>query len=123
MNIQGVEVLTEKIIYSPQWFGIVAWIGTMAIGIFFLLLAIDEEEPWHFIIGGISLVLFIIFAGITFEENHSTFLNKPSKIQYEIEITDDNAWKELGPNYDVLKKLYENKEIYRIKGDYINDNT
>lgn len=123
MNIQGVEVLTEKIIYSPQWFGIVAWIGAMAIGLLFLSLAIDEEELWQLIIGSISLVLFIVFAGITFEENHSTFLNKPSKIQYEIEITDDNAWKELGPNYDVLEKLYENKEIYRIKGDYINDNT
>ena len=123
MNIQGVEVLAEKIIYSPQWFGIVAWIGAMAIGILFLSLAIDEEELWQLIIGSISLVLFIVFAGITFEENHSTFLNKPSKIQYEIEITDDNAWKELGPNYDVLKKLYENKEIYRIEGDYINDNT
>ena len=123
MNIQGVEVLTEKIIYSPQWFGIIAWIGAMAIGLLFLSLAIDEEELWQLIIGSISLVLFIVFAGITFEENHSTFLNKPSKIQYEIEITDDNAWKELGPNYEVLKKLYENKEIYRIKGDYINDNT
>lgn len=123
MNIQGVEVLTEKIIYSPQWFGIVAWIGAMAIGLLFLSLAIDEEELWQLIIGSISLVLFIVFAGITFEENHSTFLNKPSKIQYEIEITDDNAWKELGPNYDVLKKLYENKEIYRIEGDYVDDNT
>ena len=123
MNIQGVEVLTEKIIYSPQWFGIVAWIGAMAIGLLFLSLAIDEEQLWQLIIGSISLVLFIVFAGITFEENHSTFLNKPSKIQYKIEITDDNAWKELGPNYDVLEKLYENKEIYRIKGDYINDNT
>ena len=123
MNIQGMEILTEKIIYSPQWFGIIVWIGAMAIGIFFLLLAIDEEELWQFIIGSMSLVLFIIFAGITFEENHSTFLNKPSKIQYEIEITNDNAWKELGPNYDILKKLYENKEIYRIEGDYINDNT
>ena len=123
MNIQGVEVLTEKIIYSPQWFGIIAWIGAMAIGLLFLSLAIDEEELWQLIIGSISLVLFIVFAWITFEENHSTFLNKPSKIQYEIEITDDNAWKELGPNYDVLEKLYENKEIYRIKGDYINDNT
>lgn len=123
MNIQGVEVLAEKIIYSPQWFGIVAWIGAMAIGIFFFLLAIDEGEFWQLIIGSISLVLFIVFTGITFEENHSTFLNKPSKILYEIEITDDNAWKELGPNYDVLKKLYENKEIYRIEGDYTNDNT
>ena len=123
MNIQGVEILSQKILYSPQWFGIVAWIGAMAIGILFLSLAIDEEELWQLIIGSISLVLFIVFAGITFEENHSTFLNKPSKIQYEIEITDDNAWKELGPNYEVLKKLYENKEIYRIEGDYINDNT
>jgi hypothetical protein len=60
---------------------------------------------------------------IALDENHNTFLNKPSKIQYDIEITDSNAWKELGPNYRVLKKLYENKEFYCIEGDYINDNT
>ena len=123
MNIQGVEILTEKIIYSPHWFGIAAWICAIVLGFLFLIVLIEGYEMWAMIPTVISFILFIILMAISFEENHSTFLNKPSKILYEIEITDDNAWKELGPNYDVLEKLYENKEIYRIKGDYINDNT
>ena len=123
MNIQGVEILSQKILYSPQWFGIAAWIGMIVIGFFFLIVLIEGYETWAIIPTAICFILFMICIAIAFEENHSTFLNKPSKIQYEIEITDDNAWKELGPNYNVLKKLYENKEIYRIEGDYINDNT
>ena len=83
------------------------------------MVLIEGYEAWAMIPTVISFILFITFLAITFEENHSTFLNKPSKIQYEIEITDDNAWKELGPNYDILKKLYKNKKIYRIEGDYL----
>ena len=78
---------------------------------------------WAMIPTTICFILFVIFMAIGFEANHSTFLNKPSKIQYEIEIIDDNAWKKLGPKYNVLEKLYENKEIYRIEGEYGNDNT
>lgn len=123
MNIQGVNVLSQKIIYSPQWFGIAAWIGAIILGLFFLIIFIEEDKMWTMISTIVCFILFIIFIGIAFEENHNTFLNKPSKIQYDIEITDSNAWKELGPNYRVLKKLYENKEFYCIEGDYINDNT
>ena len=123
MNIQGVNVLSQKIIYSPQWFGIAAWIGAIALGIFFLIIFIADEKTWTMVSTIVCFILFIIFIGIAFEENHNTFLNKPSKIQYDIEITDSNAWKELGPNYRVLKRLYENKEFYCIEGDYINDNT
>lgn len=123
MNIQGVNILSQKIIYSPQWFGAAAWICAMVLGFFFLIVLIEGYEMWAMIPTVISFILFLILIAIAFEENHSTFLNKPSKVQYEIEITDDNAWKELGPNYDVLKKLYENKEIYRIEGVYVDDNT
>ena len=123
MNIQGVNVLSQKIIYSPQWFGIAAWIVAVVLGFLFIMILIEEDETWAIVPIIICFILFIIFMGISFEENHNTFLNKPSKIQYEIEIIDDNAWKELGPNYNVLEKIYENKEIYRIEGDYIDDNT
>lgn len=123
MNIQGVNVLSQKIIYSPQWFGIAAWIGAIVLGLFFLIIFIEEDKTWTMISTIVCFILFIFFIGIAFEENHNTFLNKPSKIQYDIEIIDNNAWKELGPNYHVLKRLYENKEFYCIEGDYINDNT
>ncbi len=123
MNIQGINVLSQKIIYSPQWFGTAVCVCAMVLGFFFFIILIEGYEVWAIIPATISFILFITFIAIAYEDNHSTFLNKPSKIQYEIEITDDNAWKELGPNYDILKKLYENKEIYRIEGDYIDDNT
>ena len=62
--------------------------------------------------------IFIICIALTFVESGETILNHPSKIEYIIEITDDNAWKELGPYYSVKEKVYENKEIYIVEGDY-----
>lgn len=123
MNIQGVNVLSQKIIYSPQWFGKAAIVCAIILGFFFLILLIEGYEMWTMAPIIICFILFAIFTGTTFEREHNTFLNKPSKIQYDIEITDNNAWKELGPNYRVLKRLYENKEFYCIEGDYINDDT
>ena len=123
MNIQGITILTEKIIYGPQWFGIVAWIISVIAGFFFLMLVIEGDEMWAIIPTVTCFILFITFIAIAFEENHNTFLNKPSKIQYTIEIIDDNAWKEIGPNYNVIEQPYEKKKIYVIEGDYINDNT
>lgn len=123
MNIQGVNVLSQKIIYSPQWFGIAAWIGAIVLGFFFLIIFIEGYKEWAMVPTIVCFILFIILIAIAFEENHNTFLNKPSKIQYDIEITNDDAWKELGPNYRVLKKLYKNKKFYCVEGDYINDNT
>lgn len=123
MNIQGVNVLSQKIIYSPQWFGTAAMIGAIILGFFFLIILAESYEAWTIFPIITCFILFIIFMVIALDENHNTFLNRPSKIQYDIEITDSNAWKELGPNYRILKKLYENKEFYCIEGDYINDNT
>lgn len=100
-----------------------AWICAVFLEFFFLFILIEEYKAWAIIPTTICFILFMIFLGIGFEENHNTFLNKPSKIQYKIEIIDDNAWKELGPNYIVKEKLYETKEIYRIEGEYVNDNT
>lgn len=120
MNIQGVEILTQKTIYSPHWLGIIALI-------MFLFTTIILIRMWAdgFINKGAGIVscftfaLFLICLILLTATNYETPLNYPTKIQYEIEILDDNAWKELGPNYTVKEKVYENKEIYLIEGDYI----
>jgi len=122
MNIQGVEVLSEKIIYSPYWFVYASIVVLWIISIILFFIWIDTGNEC----AGISLVfifiLTIAFTVVALTDN-PTFLNHPSKTQYEIEIIDDNAWKELGPNYTIKNKPYETKEIYVIEGDYIDDNT
>lgn len=123
MNIQGIEILTEKIIYSPQWFGIAAWVIMMSCACLFALLWLDGCEAWAGPLCWISFALFIICIALTFSGNNKTIFNYPSKIEYTIEITNDNAWKELGPNYIVKEKPYETKEIYVVEGEYVNDNS
>ena len=123
MNIQGVCVLSQHIIFSPMWYGIAAWVIMLCLAFLFSLFWLDGYEEWAGLVCGICSALFIIFAALTFTESEKNLLNHPSKIEYTIEITDDNAWKELGPNYTVKEKLYETKEIYIIEGDYVDDNT
>ena len=123
MNIQGVYILSQQTIFSPMWYGIAAWVIMMCLACFFGLLWLDGCEEWAGLVCGICFALFIIFLALTFTENEKNLLNYPSKIEYTIEITDDNAWKELGPNYTVKEKPYETKEIYIIEGDYVDDNT
>lgn len=119
MNIQGVEILTQKIIFSPIWQGIAIWIIITFFTFFFALLWLDEHVSWAGPVTLICFVFFVISLALTFTDSSKTFLNYPSKIEYTIEITDDNAWKKLGPNYTVKEKIYENKEIYLIEGDYV----
>lgn len=119
MNIQGVNILTQQVIFSPTWQGIAAWVIMMCFTFFFGMMWLDEYEGWACPACGICFVLFIICIALTFIGGRKTPLNHPSKIKYTIEITDDNAWKELGPNYTVKEKPYEIKEIYVIEGDYI----
>jgi len=123
MNIQGVCILSQHTFFSPMWYGIAAWVIMMCLACFFGMMWLDGLEEWAGLICGICFALFIIFLALTFTENEKTLLNHPSKIKYTVEITDDNAWKELGPNYTVKEKLYETKEIYIIEGDYVDDNT
>lgn len=123
MNIQGVCILSQHVIFSPAWYGIAAWLIMMCLAFFFGMIWLEGTETWVGLVCGICFALFIIFVAFTFTENEKNLLNRPSKIEYTIEITDDNAWKELGPNYTVKEKLYETKEIYIIEGDYVNDNT
>lgn len=123
MNIQGVSVLTQQVIFGPIWQGIAAWVIMMCLAFFFAIMWLDGCETWAGPVCWICYALFIICIALTFVESGKTVLNHPSKIKYTIEITDDNAWKELGPNYTVKEKPYEMKEIYVVEGDYIDDNT
>lgn len=123
MNIQGVYILSQQTIFSPLWYGIAAWVIMMCLACFFGMMWLDGCETWAGPVCWICFALFIIFLGLTLTESGKTIFNHPSKIEYTIEITDDNAWKELGPNYTVKEKPYETKEIYIIEGDYVDDNT
>lgn len=123
MNIQNVEILTQKIIYSPQWFGIITWIIFLSATFFLVAMWLDGFlNKKAGIISCFTFTLFILSLILTMTNECPTILNRPTRIQYEIEITDDNAWKELGPNYTIKEKPYEIKEIYIIEGDYIDDN-
>lgn len=120
MNIQGVEILTQKTLYAPQWFGSIAWIIFLFIAIFlFITWAESLYSRGAGIASCFTFALFLLCMLLSLTPEESTFLNRPIKIQYEIEVTDNNAWKELGPNYKVLKKIYETKEIYLVEGDYV----
>lgn len=119
MNIQGVEILTQKIIFGPTWQGIATWVIILCLTFFSTLLWLEAWKSWYGFVALICFIFFVINLALTFTDNCKTFLNYPSKIEYTIEITDDNAWKKLGPNYTVKEKVYENKEIYLIEGDYV----
>lgn len=120
MNIQGVEILTQKIIYSPEWFGIIAGIiFAIATFIFFTMWLDGFLNKGAGIVSCFTFALFLLCLILSTSTEHSTTLNRPTKIQYEIEVIDDNAWKELGPNYTIKEKVYENKEIYVVEGDYV----
>lgn len=123
MNIQGVCILSQQTVFSPMWYGIAAWIIMMCLTFFFAVMWLDGMEKWAGPVCWICFALFIICIALTFVKSGKTIFNYPSKIKYTIEITDDNAWKELGPNYIVKEKPYEIKEIYIIEGDYVDDNT
>ena len=123
MNIQGVCILSQQTIFGPTWYGIATWVIMMCLAFFFAIMWLDGCEEWAGPICWVCFALFIICIALTFVASGKTILNRPSKIEYTIEITDDNAWKELGPNYTVKEKPYETKEIYIIEGDYTDDNT
>lgn len=122
MNIQGVEILTQKIIYAPQWYGTIGFffLAAITLALFFgwVEAIFDDWAVFTSAFLGIILLICTILLGIN---DAKTPLNFPNKIQCEIEIIDDNAWKEIGPNYKIIEKIYQNKEIYLIEGDYVND--
>ena len=122
MSINGIEILSKEIIYQPNVLGIISAISLGIITMILFLGWIDSFfDDWVAIVSLFTFALMIVCV-IIMNVNHQNFLNSPFKTRYEIEIIDDNAWKELGPNYTVKSKLYETKEIYLIEGDYINEN-
>ena len=118
MNIQGVEILSQKINYMPTWLGIMLLIITFFSSLLLFFTWIDDYSKYFGIALCFTIALWILCL-ILSTRQYPTILNKPTKIEYEIEITDDNSWKELGPNYKIIKKVYNIKEIYRIEGDYV----
>lgn len=121
MNIEGVEILSQNIIYSPQIYGIIFVVILGALAFLFLGLRIENDIGDWGVFAFLGIFSLTVISGLIMFDNKPNAFNYPNKIQYEIEIIDDNAWKELGPNYTVLNKLYETKEIYLIEGDYKND--
>ena len=92
MNIQGVEILTQKILYSPQTTGIITSIILPFITI--ILIAVWANNPINKgagIVSCFTFCLFILSLVLTMETTHSTILNKPTKIQYQIDVIDDKA--------------------------------
>lgn len=119
MTISGVNILEQQIIYGPTWYGFSIFVIFTFLMIVGIGLLVDTGEFKFGLIGVISLIGFLISIGLTFTcDSTPTILNKPEKIEYTIEIINENAWKEISPNYTVLKKVYDNKEIYIIEGDY-----
>ena len=119
MTIPGVNILEQQIIYGPTWYGISIFVIFTFLMIVFIGIFADTTEFKFGLISIISIIGFLISVGLTLGcDLNPTILNRPKKIDYTIEIIDENAWKEIGPNYTVLEKVYNNKEIYVIEGDY-----
>lgn len=118
MAINGIEILKQTTIYSPMIFSVIFGVLCLALAITFILIACISENVNLLIPAAIFFITSIII-GATSDSNSQNVLTKPSKIEYVIEIKDDNAWKELGPNYTIKEKVYENKEIYLVEGDYV----
>lgn len=114
------EILTSEIIYGPTWYGIAGWVVLVFFLISFVFFLLEDGIEWCGIAALITLVGFVFCLALTFNEEHQTFLNKPSKMIYTIEITDDLKWKEIATNFTVKEKPYPDREIYIIEGDYEN---
>lgn len=121
MLINGIEILEQSTFYTTTWYGDIFFCILLLGGFIYMIFGFIYKNVKMTVSGAISCLLILILVIISTSDTSPTFLNKPNKIQYTIEIKDDNAWKEIGPNYKVIKKIYNNKEIYLIEGDYVND--
>ena len=117
MTINGIAILASQALFSPTTYGIL--IMSLSFMLFAILLDsffINFDKPIYFIMSIFFFILMVVSIILTSADTQ-TILNKYCKTQYTIEILDDNAWKEIGPNYEVIEKLYESKEIYVIEGE------
>ena len=116
-TIKGIEILSSEIIYKIQSLWLVIGIIALAIGMITFFISCDSYSGRGAIIGGcITILAIIVLSSGNFSDNKNWF-NQPKSIQYTIEIIDDNAWKEIGPRFKVIEKVYDNKEIYVIEED------
>ncbi len=122
MNIQGIEILKEHLIYKPNMFGYISLLGFIIIAAWLLFMAIDNDSSKLLILAMVGSILGVVSIILCYCPN-KTILNHPVKVRYDIEVIDENAWKELGPNYTVIEKIYDNAEIYIIEGDYVDGNS
>lgn len=121
MNIQGIEILKEHLIYKPNMFGCISLLGFIIITVSIIFIALDNISNKLLILAMVGSILTLVSIVLCYCPNKTIF-NHPVKIRYDIEVIDENAWKELGPNYTVIEKVYDNAEIYVIEGDYVNGN-
>lgn len=121
MNIQGIEVFKEYLIYKPNMFGYISLLGFIIITAWIFFIALDNINDKLVTLGMVGCILTIVSIILCYCPTKTIF-NHPVKIRYDIEVIDENAWKELGPNYTVIEKVYDNAEIYVIEGDYVNGN-
>lgn len=113
--INGIEILSQTLIYEIQLLWLLIGIIALVIGTITFILSCDSYSNIGIIIGAcITIVAVFVLCSGTFADNQEWF-NQPKAIQYTIEIIDDNAWKEIGPRFEVVGKVYDNKEIYIIK--------
>lgn len=121
MNIPGVEVLSTTLIYGPTVLSIILCILFTLLAMFSIWGSIGRilGDYWE-LIGIVCILMIFICIGLG-QAQRKTILNKQVKTEYVVEITDDAAWKEIGPNYTVINKVYESKEIYVIIKEKIDD--
>ena len=111
-------ILAQEIIYKISPIGIFIVLGCAIIGISFNIVGIELDKPKLFVTGVVISFIMLFVLAIYDSTSHPTLLNKPNKIRYTVEITDDSIWKEIATNYKIKEKPYEEREIYIIEGDY-----
>jgi len=116
MTINGVAILASQALFSPTIYGILIIFLSLVLFGTFLSLFFDFDKSIYLIMSFFFFILMIVSIGLI-SVDAQTILNRHRKTQYTIEILDDNAWKEIGPNYEVVEKPYESKEIYIIEGE------
>ena len=83
-------ILAQEIIYKVSPIGIIIILSCAVIGFSFGFAGIELDKPKLFVIGVISCIMIFVLAAYD-STSHSTLLNKPNKIQYTVEITNDNT--------------------------------
>ena len=114
MAINGITILASQALFCPTTYGNLIVFLSLVLLFVLLVFFICFEKTICFI-GSIFFFILLVISSILVSMDTQTILNKHYATQYTIEILDDNAWKEIGPNYEVVEKPYENKEIYIIE--------